>query len=204
MSKEPALFQQQPLILASGSAIRAQLLTSLGLKFLVIPSHCDEDAIKLAQNKSSFVELGFALARTKALEVSQHHTEHFVIAADQLCVIGNKVLDKPLKHQTAIEHLQLLSGTMHQQIACVCIAKNNKILWQYHDVANLLVRDLTKNEIEAYLHCEEPYQSCGAYQYEGLGKWLFKEIKGSEDTILGLPLLPLANALIELNAVQFA
>ncbi len=249
MSREPNLLQQQPLILASGSAIRAKLLTSLGLQFLAIPSHCDEETIKLhhqsehfrpleklaegkdvreeAAHRSEmytdssaesakqfassvefqerpFVDLGFALARAKALEVSQHHLEHFVIAADQLCVINDRVLDKPLKHQTAVEHLQLLSGKTHQQIACVCIAKNNKILWQYHDVANLLVRDLAQNEIDAYLRCEEPYHSCGAYQYESLGKWLFKEVEGQEDTILGLPLLPLTNALIRLGAVRFA
>ncbi len=203
MSKEPNLLQQQPLILASGSAIRAKLLTSLGLQFSIVPSHCNEETIKLSHQSEHFVDLGFALARAKALEVSQHHPEHFIIAADQLCVIGNRILDKPLKHQTAIEHLQLLSGKTHQQIACVCIAKDNKILWQHHDVANLSVRDLAQNEIDAYLRCEEPYHSCGAYQYESLGKWLFKEVEGKEDTILGLPLLPLTNALITLDAVRF-
>lgn len=197
-----SFIQQQPLILASGSAIRLKLMNSLGLQFLVIPSHCDEDAIKLNHHSNNVLDLGFTLAKAKALEVSKRYPEHFVIAADQLCVIGKKILDKPLNHEVAIEHLQLLSGKEHQQIACVCIARNNEILWEHHDIAVLSLRHLSKQNIEAYLQLEKPYQSCGAYQYETLGKWLFNSVKGSEDTILGLPLVALTNALIKLNAVQ--
>ncbi|BCA96353.1 Maf-like protein [Legionella antarctica] len=194
--------QQQPLILASGSSIRSKLLNSLGLQFSVIPSNCDEEALKKMHQSKSIVDLGFALAKTKALDVSQHHPEYFVIAADQLCVIDNKILDKPLNHQTATKHLQLLSGKKHQQIACVCIAKNNEIIWQQHDIATLSVRNLNEQEIDAYLHGEQPYYSCGAYHYETQGKWLFTEVIGNEDTILGLPLMPLTNALQKLGAVH--
>ncbi|MCL9682784.1 Maf family protein [Legionella maioricensis] len=195
--------QQQPLILASSSAVRLKLFHSLGLEFLVIPSECDEEAIKKNHQSESILDLGLTLAKAKALDVSERYPEHFVIAADQLCVINNKVLDKPLNHQTAIEHLQLLSGKKHQQISCVCIAKHNEIVWQYHDMAHLSVRHLSEKEINAYLHTEQPYHSCGAYHYEARGKWLFTEVQGNEDTILGLPLLPLANAMINLGAVHF-
>lgn len=65
------------------------------------------------------------------------------------------------------------------------------------------LHQLSKQTIEAYLLSEKPYQSCGSYQYENQGKWLFKEVKGNEDTILGLPLLPLVKALLEFNAVNF-
>ena len=194
--------QQQPLILASGSSIRAKLLDSIGSQFLVIPSNCDEEAIKIRHQSESILDLGFTLAKTKALDVSQSYPEYFVIAADQLCVIDNKVLDKPLNHQTATEHLQLLSGKTHQQIACICIAKNNEIVWQHHDIATLYVRNLSVKEIDAYLHREQPYHSCGAYHYETQGKWLFTEVQGCEDTILGLPLMPLTNILITLGAVH--
>ncbi len=193
--------QHKPLILASGSAIRLQLLNSLGLEFLVIPSNVNEDTIKELHQTSENIELGFALAKSKALEVSKRYPEHYIIAADQLCVIENAILDKPLNHQTAIEHLRLLSGKKHQQISCLCIAKGDQILWQYHDIAHLTLHYLNENTIEAYLQSEKPYQSCGAYQYESKGKGLFKEVSGSEDTILGLPLLPLANALISLGVV---
>jgi septum formation protein len=194
---------QQPIILASGSTIRLRLLQSLGLEFSVIPSQCDEEAIKASFHSLSKIDLGYALAAAKAIEVSQKHPEHFVIAADQLCLIDDVLLNKPLNHHKAIEQLSLLSGKKHQQIACMCIAKNGELLWQHHEIAEVTLHQLNPATIEAYLLTETPYQSCGAYQFETQGKWLFKEITGYEDTILGLPLLPLTNALMKLGAVHF-
>lgn len=194
--------QQAPIILASGSAIRARLLDSLGLDFTVVPSHVDEAALKLNHGKDP-LDLGYLLAQSKALEVSNLYPTDFVIAADQLCVIEQQILDKPMNHATAIKHLGLLSGKTHEQIACLCIAKNNQVLWSHHETATLTMRELADETIEAYLQKEQPYQSCGAYQFETLGKWLFKEVHGQEDTILGLPLLPLIAALTNLNAVHY-
>lgn len=196
-----SFLQQQPIILASGSSIRLKLLKSLGLEFTVVPSHVDEDGIKAAHQSDNMIDLGFALAKAKALAVSKDYAEHFIIAADQLCLIGNRILDKPLNHQTAVEHLNLLNGKTHQQISCVCIARNGLILWQYHDIAHLTLRHLSEQNIEHYLQLEKPYHSCGAYQFETQGKWLFENIEGKEDTILGLPLMALAHALIDINAV---
>ncbi|KTD09050.1 septum formation protein Maf [Legionella gratiana] len=195
--------QQKPIILASSSSIRVKLLRSLGIEFSTVPAHCNEEAIKATFNSENTVDLGYTLAAHKALEVSQHHPEHFVIAADQLCVFGKLILNKPLSHQTAIEHLRLLNGNTHQQIACLCIAKNNELLWQHHEIANLTLYHLSEQTIETYLQSEKPYHSCGAYHYETQGKWLFKEVQGSEDTILGLPLRPLVEILIQLEAVSF-
>ncbi|VEB37503.1 septum formation protein Maf [Legionella sainthelensi] len=194
--------QQESITLASASSIRLQLLQSLGLEFSVIPAHCDEEAIKATFDSENTLNLGYTLAACKALEVSQSHPEDFIIAADQLCVFGKLILNKPLNHQTAIEHLRLLSGKTHQQIACLCIAKNNEILWQHHEIAYLTLHHLSPQTIEAYLQSEKPYHSCGAYHYETQGKWLFKEVQGSEDTILGLPLRPLVKILIQLGAVR--
>lgn len=195
--------QQKPIILASSSAIRLQLLQSLGIEFSVVPSHCDEDAIKASFKSESTLDLGYALAASKALEVSQHHPDHFIIAADQLCLFGQTLLNKPLNHTTAVEQLSLLSGKEHLQIACLCIAKNNEVLWQHHETAYLTLHHLSEKTIEAYLQSEKPYQSCGSYHYELQGKWLFKEVQGNEDTILGLPLFSLTQALMKLGAVSF-
>ncbi|MGL5741730.1 MAG: Maf family protein [Legionella sp.] len=197
------LLQQQPIVLASGSSIRSKLMQSLGIEFAVIPSHCDEEAIKASFQSENVIALGYALAASKALEVSQRHPEHYIIAADQICLFGHTLLNKPLNHPTAMEHLRLLNGKTHQQIACLCIAKNNEILWQHHETAHLTLHHLSEKTIEAYVHAEQPYQSCGAYHFEAQGKWLFKEIRGSEDTILGLPLFPLVGALMKLQAVSF-
>ncbi|KTD08498.1 Maf family protein [Legionella jamestowniensis] len=192
---------QNPLILASSSKIRIQLLRSLSLDFEVVPARCDEEAIKKELKTASMLELASALARCKALEVSNRYPKHFVIAADQLCIIDDKYLDKPLNHTVAMTHLRLLSGKTHQQISAYCIAKAGKLLWQDHDSASLTMRELSDKTIDAYLTQDQPYQSCGAYHFEESAKWLFTEIKGSDSTILGLPLMPLAKALISLQAV---
>lgn len=197
--------QQQALILASASQSRFKLLTSLGLNFAVIPANCDEDNIKRNSAYSgSFPELAQELARCKALEVSQEHPDSFVIGADQLCVIGNQYLDKPVSHDMAIKQLHLLRGRKHQQISAFSIAKAGKILWQAHDIAELGMLALDDEFIESYLQTAKPYQSCGAYHYEGLGKWLFKDVCGKDCTIQGLPLLLLAQALVELQIVKFS
>lgn len=193
--------QQKPLILASGSAIRSKLLASLGLEFQIIPSTCNEDAIKQGFAPDKLIELGYALASHKAFEVSQRFPEHYVIAADQLCILDNTLFDKPLSHETAIKHLQQLQGKTHRQVACLCIVRNGNMLWQHHESATLSMRSLSERAIESYLQMEKPYHSCGAYQYETMGKWLFSEIAGREETILGLPLIPLMEALLSLGVV---
>ncbi|STY30037.1 septum formation protein Maf [Legionella wadsworthii] len=194
---------QKPIILASSSSIRFKLLQSLGIEFSVVPSHCDEEAIKASFDTNHKLELGYALAANKALDVSKKHPEHFIIGADQLCLLDHTLLNKPLNHSKAVAQLRLLSGKEHLQISCICIAKNDQLLWQHHETAYLTLHDLTESMIEDYLRTEKPYHSCGGYQYESQGKWLFKQVIGNEDTILGLPLLPLSNALLELGAVSF-
>jgi septum formation protein len=198
-----SFLQQHPIILASGSSIRAKLLNSLGLNFFVVPSNCDEDKIKAQHGHEDKIRLGMTLARHKAMEVSERYPEHYIIAADQLCVVNDTLLDKPLNHATAVNHLNLLSGKEHLQIACLCIVKQNTLLWEHSESATVTLHDLNHNTIERYLQEEQPYQSCGAYQFETLGKWLFKTVRGNEDTILGLPLVPLANALLTLGAVTY-
>ncbi|ARG99431.1 Maf family protein [Legionella micdadei] len=194
--------QQHPLILASASSARSNLLSSIGLHFEVIPSHCDEEKLKKNFNSNNWLDLAFHLANAKALEVSYRYPNYFVIAADQLCVIGNQYLDKPLTHANAVNQLRLLSGKTHQLIATTCIAQNGNVVWQNDDIATLTMHGLSDSTIEGYLRLAKPYHSCGAYHYEGAAKWLFKEVQGSDSTILGLPLLPLTQALVDLEIVK--
>ena len=196
-------FSQQPLILASGSLGRQKLLRSLGVEFDVIPSDVNEEEIKCALKSVDFMELARHLAAAKAISVSKNHPDHFVIAADQLCVLGKHYLDKPGNHATAIKHLCLLRGKTHQQIAACCIAKSGSIIWETQEIAALTMKNLSDKVIDAYLQLDKPYQSCGAYNYEGRAKWLFERVIGSDCTIVGLPLIPLAQALENHGIVVF-
>lgn len=193
---------QKPIILASGSPSRKALMQTLGIDFKIVQSHCDEEAIKQQFHSSSLIELARTLAAEKALTVSRLYPQHVVIAADQLCVIDNKYLDKPGSHTTATTHLRLLSGRVHQQIAACCIAEKGQIIRQFDDSAFLTMHELNDTLIESYLQQDKPYYSCGAYHFEGRAKWLFKAVNGHEDTILGLPLVLLVNHLLDLGAVS--
>lgn len=195
--------KQQPLILASGSQSRQKLLQSLGINFTVVPSQVNEDIIKQQHAFDTSNELARTLAAAKALAVSKRYPDYFVIAADQLCLIGNQCLDKPGTHAIATQHLRLLSGQTHQQLVACCIAKAGELQWESQISAYLTMRSLNDDMIENYLCLDKPYQSCGAYHYEGRAKWLFRQVEGSECTILGLPLLPLTEALLDLGAIYF-
>ncbi|KTC74480.1 Maf-like protein [Legionella birminghamensis] len=193
---------QKPIILASGSRARQELLRSLGLDFSVVPSDCNEEEIKQLFSSNDFIELARQLAACKVRAVSQANPASYVIAADQLCVVDQQILDKPGNHETAVMHLKLLRGKQHAQISACCIAKAGEILWEGQDSAMLTLKNLDESSIENYLKHDKPYQSCGAYHYEGRAKWLFSQVIGSDSTIQGLPLIALTNALIDLGIVQ--
>ncbi|WP_131781084.1 Maf family protein [Legionella gresilensis] len=186
---------QKPLILASGSKIRKQLLESLSLEFKVIPSDSDETALKNQLAHSEPLELARALAADKALIVSRKYPDSYILAADQICVMANRYFDKPGNHEVATAHLRQLRGKKHQQIAAFCIAKAGKLLFEGQDVALLSMKLISDQTIETYLQADKPYQSCGAYNYEGRAKWLFTKVEGQDSTIQGLPLLPVVQAL---------
>ena len=95
------LLQSSPLILASGSSIRQQMLKAVGLAFSVMPSGVEEDAMKAEMASAPIPELAAALARAKTLSVSTAHPEAYTIGADQICVHQGKILSKPGSYDRA-------------------------------------------------------------------------------------------------------
>lgn len=194
--------QQTDLILASGSKSRKKLLEDAGLSFDIHPSDVDEQAIKNTFEGDDFGALALKLANEKAVEVSKIYPGSIIIAADQLSVLKGKIYDKPLTHLKAVEQLSSLSGKTHTLYTAVALVKNQMSIWEYVEPAKLTIRALTQETIEHYLKLEKPYHACGSYHFEGLGKWLFESVEADESTIVGLPLLPLYNALLSHNIVQ--
>lgn len=193
--------QQKSLILASESKSRAALLGSIQLSFATQAANIDEAAIKALWTDTNFKVLAQKLACEKALLISRLHPEAYVIAADQLCVCGDIIFDKPLQHRVAVEHLNALQGREHQQLCAMSIARQGMILWQQVDIARLWMRSLSPVVIEAYLRSEQPYYSCGAYHFEGPAKCLFYQVQGSDSSIQGLALTPLIEGLIQCGAI---
>lgn len=196
------MIQHHPLVLASGSSIRQQMLKSVGLKFSVVPSGVEEDKIKEEMKGEPIPKLAAALARAKTLSVSVNHPGAYTIGADQICVLDGKALSKPGSYERAEAQLAELAGKTHQQHCAITLARGNEVIWEFHDVAELTMRPLTPAEIKAYVAADAPLSSCGAYKFEGLGRYLFAAVKGDHDVIQGLALVPLLAQLQTLGVVK--
>ena len=196
--------QTSPLILASGSSIRQQMLKAVGLAFSVVPSGVEEDAIKAAMKGAPIPGLAAALARAKTLAVSVQHPDSYTIGADQICLYEGAALSKPGTYARAEEQLAKLSGKTHEQHCAMTLARGNEVIWEYYDVATLTMRDLTHAEIHTYVALEAPLASCGAYKFEGLGRHLFAKVTGDHDVIQGLALVPLLAQLHALGIIRLA
>ena len=190
------------IILASGSESRKLMLEEAGIAFGVIISPTDEDIIKDKISSLPYSEQVVHLAKAKAEPVSEENTESIVIGGDQMCVLNDNLLHKPGSRDKAIESLKLLANQKHFQHSGVCIYKNNECLWEYSETVELKMHDLTEKEIINYVDIENPINAAGAYKFESLGCNLFSYVNGSSHTVRGMPLLPLLNALRDLNIID--
>ena len=193
-----------PLILASGSQSRKQMLEEAGICFEIIKTDTDEDALKKEMHGLPFEQQVIKLASAKAINVSIDNPNHLVIGGDQMCVCDSQVFDKPGSVKKAIENLKLLSGTVHFQHSGVCLFKNGKSLWEYSEVVTMKMHNLLEEEIINYVELENPVNAAGAYKFESLGCNLFSSVDGSSYTVRGMPLLPLLNALREMNVLDLS
>ena len=191
-----------PIILASGSESRKLMLEEAGIEFNVIVSGADEDLLKDQISNLPFKQQVVHLAKAKAKSVSMENTDKFVIGGDQMCVLEDTVFNKPGSKEKAIENLKLLSGKTHFQNSGVCIFLNNECLWEYSETVELRMHSLSEKEIENYVEIENPIHAAGAYKFESLGCNLFSSVNGSSFTVRGMPLLPLLNALRELQIIS--
>jgi septum formation protein len=188
----------EPLILASGSAIRAQLLRGAGLTFDVQTSKVDEDVIKdeALANGVSPKAVALKLAQAKALDVSRLRSG-LVIGADSVVQLEGELISKSPNMQAAAAQLRSFSGRIHHLHSAVAIASGTEVLWSTVQTAQLSVRRLSDDFIADYLTRagEGILSSVGGYQLEGLGIQIFDQVEGDYFTILGLPLVPLLQQL---------
>jgi len=190
-----------PLILASASPSRRQLLASAGLSFAIEPSGVDEDEVKhsLIGEQASPQDIATTLAEMKAVRVSQRHRAAMVIGADSTLACGGRLFDKPATLAAARQQLLALGGRVHELCSSVVVARDGVRLWHCSERAHLTMRPFTESFLDAYLARagQAVCASVGAYQLEGLGAHLFSKVEGDYFTILGLPLLPLLSFLAE-------
>jgi septum formation protein len=189
----------QTLILASGSAIRAQLLAQAGLEFLIERPRVDEDMLRsaLLADGASPRDLADALAEMKSLRVSEKHADALVIGCDQVLDFGGQVFSKPRTRAEAHQQLMQLRGKRHSLLSAVVICEAGKPIWRHIGQVRLFVRDFSETWLDGYLDRNWPdiADAVGAYKLEKEGVRLFSRVDGDYFTVLGLPLLDILSYL---------
>ncbi len=179
------------IILASKSKVREEILKKNGIQCVVSPSNIDEDPVKesLLNEGASPEIISKNLAELKANKVSQKNHDVLVLGADSVIDLNGELISKPENRIEAFNILKKLNGKKHSLISSVCISKNGSMIWNYTDKAYLIMKNLSDEELKAYLEkiSDEALYAYNVYQIEGEGRNLFESINGDENTIMGLP-----------------
>ena len=182
-----------PLILASSSAYRRELLARLRLPFTVDVPAIDETP--LAGEAPSATAL--RLAREKARAVAARHPGSLVIGSDQVATLDDEQIGKPGTHAAALAQLQTMRGREVVFHTALCLWDGRTGNAQVEDIRTVVkFRDLPDAELDAYLRIEQPYDCAGSAKNEALGIAILERIDSSDPTALtGLPLIALTGML---------
>ena len=182
-----------PVILASQSPRRIELLKTVIENLLVFPSKIDE----ICDTDLSPEENAILLGRKKATTVAKLHPHHLIIGADTLVVLENKIIGKPTDTENARQILRQLSGQEHKVITGVTVVHSK--IFSAASISRVRIKTLTSNEINSYVKSEEPMDKAGAYAIQGKGSFLVESYDGPYSNIVGLPINLLKSLLQKLN-----
>lgn len=194
------------IILASGSSIRAALLTQAGIPFEARPARVDEDAIKAAllMEEATPRDVADALAEFKARKIAEKEPGAVVIGSDQVLEYQGRILSKPETAEDAAEQLRTLRGKQHKLLSAVVVYHEAEPVWRYVGQVRLLMRDISDEYLSDFVARNWPGigESVGSYKLEEEGSRLFSRIEGDYFTVLGLPLLELIGFLTQRGEID--
>jgi septum formation protein len=186
-----------PLILASASPRRAELLTAAGFDFVVIPADVDETP-RAAERPPDYA---LRVAHAKAERVAAGlPPDYVVLAADTVVVAGGRLMGKPVDDADAVSMLRSLSGNVHEVhtavVICVPSRKLNRVV-----TTRVRFQPLTEAEIESYVATGEPNGKAGAYGIQGRAARFIDSIDGSWSNVVGLPISTVYRMMKELGVL---
>jgi len=195
----------QPIILASASDIRRQLLERAGVPVEIVPARIDEEAIRtaLVAEDATPRDVADALAEYKARKISEKRPEALVIGCDQVLEFRGEVLSKPADPDDARAQLRRLRAQRHKLLSAAVVYEGGQPLWRHVGEVRLQMRPFSDAYLEDYLarNWDSVQHSVGCYKLEEEGVRLFARVEGDYFTVLGLPLLELLAFLTTRGAV---
>ncbi|MNH23747.1 Maf-like protein YceF [compost metagenome] len=184
-----------PLLLASSSPYRRELLERLRLPFSWASPDIDEQRLP----EEPALELVKRLAQEKAHALAASHPDHLIIGSDQVAVLGEQILGKPHTFERACAQLLEASGNHVTFLTGLALLNSQTGYCQVDCIPfTVNMRELDLACIERYLRAEEPYDCAGSFKAEGLGVSLFQSTHGVDATsLIGLPLIRLIDMLLQ-------
>lgn len=183
----------QPIILASTSIYRSQLLSTLQIPFQTASPDVDETPLL----GESAPQTSQRLSQLKAQAVAQQFPDALIIGSDQVALLEGAQLGKPMTHDNAVRQLRSMRGkTVDFYTAVSLFNSRTEDMQTALAETKVRFRDLSDDEIERYLHKEQPYHCAGSAKSEGLGIALIQSIQGEDpNALIGLPLIVLVDML---------
>lgn len=189
----------RPLILASGSTVRLQLLRAAGLDVIAHPARVDEETVKqsLLAEGAKPRDIADALAALKAAKAAARNPGTLVLGCDQVLDFKGTLFSKPETPDQARTQLSTLRGQTHSLLSAAVLYDGGEPIWRHIGQARLTMRSFSDSYLDAYIarNWPEISHSVGSYLLESEGVRLFDRIEGDYFTILGLPMLPLLSYL---------
>lgn len=198
---------KNPLLLASQSEARRNLLSLLGIQALCVKSDIDERDIEGRSHDLKPEELALTLAKAKALSVNSQHSQSWVMGCDQVLEHDHTIVHKAKNRDQVIERIRSFSGSSHVLHSACALAYANVVQMAVCSTARVGFRTLSESQIKQYVDANIStgiLSSVGSYHFENEGIGLISEVDGERSTIIGLPVFRLIKEMFSLNLIALS